>query len=100
MRSLAPDEIRQIYSVREMLQREAAQLIPLPAPTSLVRELEGLQAQFRYFVQEKNHRRAREMNDRSAQLCHARFKCWAAVVRRYFGVTPIRCIVTISPRWA
>lgn len=64
VRSLSPDEVQQIYSVREMLQREAALLISLPAPATLVRALKDIQAQFRCYVQDENHRRAHEMNDR------------------------------------
>jgi DNA-binding transcriptional regulator YhcF (GntR family) len=39
VRSLTPDEVQQIYAVRELVQRQAALLIPLPAPQSLVDEL-------------------------------------------------------------
>ena len=30
VRRLSPDEVRQIYEVRELLQRQAALMIPLP----------------------------------------------------------------------
>lgn len=40
------DEVRQIYEVREMLTRQAALLIPLPAPAALVQRLAGLQDRY------------------------------------------------------
>ena len=39
VRSLTPSEVRQIYEVRELLQRQAALLIPLPASDALIEEL-------------------------------------------------------------
>ena len=41
VRSLTPREVRQIYEVREMLQRHAALLIQLPAPAPLIERLEA-----------------------------------------------------------
>lgn len=42
VRSLTPAEVRQIYDVRELLQRHAVLLIPLPAGEGLVQRLEAL----------------------------------------------------------
>ncbi|TGV74996.1 GntR family transcriptional regulator, partial [Mesorhizobium sp. M00.F.Ca.ET.158.01.1.1] len=39
VRRLAPEEVRQIYEVREMLQRHAALMIRLPASDALIAEL-------------------------------------------------------------
>ena len=36
VRRLSPDEVRQIYEVRELLQRQAALMIPLPASDALI----------------------------------------------------------------
>lgn len=42
VRSLSPREVRQIYEVRELLQRQAALRIRLPAPAAVIEELERL----------------------------------------------------------
>ncbi len=39
VRSLNPSEVDQIYAVRELVQRQAALLIPLPAPQALIDDL-------------------------------------------------------------
>src|SRR4051794_37331874 len=39
VRSYSAHEVRQIYEVREMLTRQAALMIPLPAPADLIAEL-------------------------------------------------------------
>ena len=44
--SYSEAEVRQIYEVREMLTRQAALLIPLPASDGLVTALSGLQARY------------------------------------------------------
>src|ERR1700712_4646344 len=46
VRSYSADEVRQIYEVREMLTRQAALMIPLPAPAALIAELEAVQAEY------------------------------------------------------
>ena len=40
------EEVRQIYEMREMLTRQAALMIPLPAPTPLIAELRALQDRY------------------------------------------------------
>src|SRR5256885_3613160 len=42
VRFYSADEVRQIYEVREMLTRQAALMIPLPAPKSLIEQLTEL----------------------------------------------------------
>src|SRR5882757_5418760 len=39
VRTLTPGEVRQIYEMRELLQRQAALTIPLPAPPDLIDRL-------------------------------------------------------------
>jgi len=39
VRSFSADEVEQVYHMRSLLQREAARLIPLPAPAALLRRL-------------------------------------------------------------
>src|SRR5947209_7201123 len=45
VRFYSGDEVRQIYDVREMLTRQAALMIALPAPTALIDRLAALQRQ-------------------------------------------------------
>src|SRR5579863_6456033 len=46
LRFYSSEEVQQIYEVREMLTRQAALMIPLPAPPALIEQLTGLQAQY------------------------------------------------------
>src|SRR5476651_20272 len=46
VRFYSSDEVRQIYEVREMLTRQTALMIPLPAPTELIEQLVELQRQY------------------------------------------------------
>ena len=46
VRFFSAEEIRQIYEVREMLTRQAALMIPLPAPSSLIEQLTELQRRY------------------------------------------------------
>lgn len=54
VRLLRPEEVRQIYSVREVLETLAAEQIPLPAPAGLVDRLSEIQ---------ERHAEAIEAND-------------------------------------
>jgi DNA-binding GntR family transcriptional regulator len=44
VREFAPDEVEQLYQVRELVERRAAELIPLPAPPKLLRALAAIHA--------------------------------------------------------
>src|SRR5436190_1125390 len=46
VRSLTPREVAQIYEVRELLQRQAALRIPLPAAPEVIAELERLHGEY------------------------------------------------------
>ena len=46
VRSYRQEEVLEIYQVRELLQRQAALMIRLPAPTTLIDQLETLNEQF------------------------------------------------------
>ena len=63
VRSLTPAEVRQIYEVRELLQRHAALRIPLPAPKHVIDELERLHAEYMRHVRESHFRGVHEVND-------------------------------------
>ncbi|RXF74139.1 GntR family transcriptional regulator [Hansschlegelia zhihuaiae] len=60
--SYSADEARQIYEVREMLTRQAALMVPLPAPQALVDRLHDIQS--RYVAAEASDLRLlHEIND-------------------------------------
>lgn len=63
VRSISADEVRQIYEVRELLQRHAALKIPLPAPAGLVEELETIHEKYSGHVDRGYLRGVHEMND-------------------------------------
>lgn len=63
VRSYSAEEVRQIYEVREMLSRQAALMIPLPAPASLIAELEAIQADYVHYAGEGNLRGIHDTND-------------------------------------
>jgi DNA-binding GntR family transcriptional regulator len=63
VRSFGADEVRQIYEVRELLQRHAALQIPLPAPAGLIDELEAIHRQYSAHVDRGYLRGVHEMND-------------------------------------
>jgi DNA-binding GntR family transcriptional regulator len=64
VRSLTPAQVAQIYEVRELVQRQAALLIPLPAPRELVRDLLALNAELAGHMAAYNLRGVHDTNDR------------------------------------
>lgn len=64
VRVLTADQVRQVYEVREMLHRNAALLIPLPADAAFLADLERIQAEHRSAMAEGAVRRVHETNDR------------------------------------
>ena len=64
VRSLTPAEVRQIYEVRELLQRQAALRIVLPAPAAAIAELERLHDVYTRHLRERNFSGVHEINDR------------------------------------
>ena len=63
VRSLSPREVSQIYEVRELLQRQAALRIPLPAPAALITELERLHEEYGRHLRARHFRGVHEAND-------------------------------------
>jgi DNA-binding GntR family transcriptional regulator len=63
VRSISPDEVRQIYDVRELVQRQAALILPLPAPSSLIDRLWVIQADHSRHVAAHYLRGIHESND-------------------------------------
>lgn len=43
VKAYSPEEVRQIYDVRELLETTGAELVPMPAPPTLIAELESIQ---------------------------------------------------------
>jgi DNA-binding GntR family transcriptional regulator len=64
VRSLSADEVRQIYAMRELVQRQAALWIPLPAPNALIDELYAIQEQYCRHIASGYLRGVHESNDR------------------------------------
>jgi DNA-binding GntR family transcriptional regulator len=63
VRFYSADEVRQIYQVREMLTRQAALMIALPAPASLIDRLSELQHQYCAKADAQDLRGIHEAND-------------------------------------
>jgi DNA-binding GntR family transcriptional regulator len=63
VRSYSADEVRHIYEVREMLTRQAALRIPLPAPSELIEKLKAIQAAYVAHAEAGNLTGIHETND-------------------------------------
>lgn len=63
VRSLTPREVRQIYDVRELVQRQAALWIPLPAADALIARLEEIHAEHGRHIEAGYLRGVHETND-------------------------------------
>lgn len=61
---LSADEVSQIYDVRELLQRQAALMIPLPASPDLIATLNEIHAEYSRHVDSGYLRGVHECNDR------------------------------------
>ncbi|AZO08621.1 MULTISPECIES: GntR family transcriptional regulator [unclassified Mesorhizobium] len=64
VRRLSSEEVRQIYEVRELLQRQAALMIPLPASAALIDELMEIHSIYSAHVDANYLRGIHEANDR------------------------------------
>ena len=64
VRRFAVDEVRQIYEIREILQRQAALRIPLPADGATILGLERINEEFESAVAAGNFQHMHESNDR------------------------------------
>jgi DNA-binding GntR family transcriptional regulator len=63
VRSYSREEVLEIYEVRELLQRQAALMIGLPAPPAVVAKLEALNEQFAQNGERGDLRGVHESND-------------------------------------
>jgi DNA-binding GntR family transcriptional regulator len=64
VRSLTAEEVRQIYEVRELVQRQAALWIPLPAPDRLIEQLMAIHEEHGRHIESGYLRGVHETNDR------------------------------------
>ncbi|MFI5013737.1 MAG: GntR family transcriptional regulator [Hyphomicrobiales bacterium] len=64
VRSLTPREVREIYDVRELVQRQAALWIPLPVSDALIAKLTAMHEQHGQYIEEGYLRGVHETNDR------------------------------------
>ncbi|GLQ53072.1 GntR family transcriptional regulator [Devosia nitrariae] len=64
VRSLTAEEVRQIYDVRELVQRQAALWIPLPAPDWLIEQLMAIHEEHGRHIESGYLRGVHETNDR------------------------------------
>ena len=64
VRSLTPRQVQEIYAVRELLQRQAALWIPLPAPDSLIEQLNAIHSEHGQHIEAGFLRGVHEANDR------------------------------------
>jgi DNA-binding GntR family transcriptional regulator len=64
VRRFSAEEIRQIYEIREILQRHAALRITLPVAPAVIEELRGINAEYEAAVTAGDFRRIHEANDR------------------------------------
>ena len=71
VRSFSSAEVRQVYDVRELLQRQAALNIPLPAPPSVVSKLQEINEKYRECIAIGNLRGIHENNDLFHEVFYA-----------------------------
>jgi DNA-binding GntR family transcriptional regulator len=64
VRLLSPAEVKQIYAVRELLQRQAALWMPLPAPPELIDRLTAIHEEYCRDLEAGYLRGVHEANDR------------------------------------
>jgi len=67
VRDYAPEEVEQIFAVRELLEAEAARLIPLPAPAALLDSLRAIHGEHSAAVEAGDIARAFRVNIRFHQ---------------------------------
>jgi DNA-binding GntR family transcriptional regulator len=71
VRSFTSAEVTQVYDVRELLQRQAALNIPLPAPPSVVSKLQEINKKYRECIAIGNLRGIHENNDLFHEVFYA-----------------------------
>lgn len=64
VRSLTPQEVAKIYEVRELVQRQAALTIPLPAPADVIEKLRAINEELIQHMRAGDLSAVHEANDR------------------------------------
>ena len=64
VRRFSAQEVQQMYEVREMLQRQAALMIPLPVPRVEIERLRAIHSEYEAAVSRGDYRSIHETNDR------------------------------------
>ena len=64
VRTFSSDEVRELHEVREMLQRQAALRIRLPAAPAAIAPIAAIQAEYEAFLAEGDARGLHDANDR------------------------------------
>lgn len=100
VRDFTRDEVEQICAVRELLHGQAASLVPMPAPPSLLRKLEALHAAHARKVEEGDvssvHRINNEFHETLYASCGNPFLM--QTIRDYAQMSlGFRCHVMVNP---
>tara|TARA_Y100000589_G_C27150405_1_gene628676 strand:- start:451 stop:1107 length:657 start_codon:yes stop_codon:yes gene_type:complete len=89
VRSFSSAEVRQVYDVRELLQRQAALNIPLPVSPKIVSQLQEINQEYRECIATDNRRGIHENNDNFHNVFYA--ACdnpyLTDLVREYMDIT-------------
>lgn len=101
VRSFSSAEVHQVYEVRELLQRQAAMHIPLPAPAAMIRRLREINEDYAACIAAGNLRGIHEKNDAFHEVlfagCNNPYLC--GLVREYMDLTlAIRAKNLADPR--
>lgn len=102
VRAFTVAEVEEIYEVREMIQRQAALRIRLPADPAAVAHIEAIQAQYARAVEASDFRAIHDANDRFHlaifELCDNAHL--VSLVKQYMDLTYIIRTNTFSDRGA
>jgi DNA-binding GntR family transcriptional regulator len=94
VRDFSPDQVNQIYDVRIVLQAEAARLVPCPASTETLSDLETIHADYTRALNDRDLLRVNALND----AFHRRI--WATCPNHYLADLIERLwIETTGIRW-
>jgi DNA-binding GntR family transcriptional regulator len=99
VRVLTPLEVRQIYEVRELLQRHAVLRIALPASLGLIVQLEALHAEYLRHLEQSDFGAVHECNDafHIAMLAACGNPYLVESIKHYMRLSlPVRSIKTVD----
>jgi DNA-binding GntR family transcriptional regulator len=89
VRHFTADEVRQIYEIREILQRQAALRIALPAPAETIAHLSAINDDYGDAIRSGDFRRIHESNDRfhTELFCLCRNDLLVSLIKTYMDLT-------------